>query len=365
MMFAKRGHDVTVATGFAAPGETGSCPDGVRVYRFQTSGNGRWLRGGGYQGDIQGYQRFIREFEGDAVFCHCWQTWSTDLAVPMLAGLRARKILVSHGVTVTHLDPTIRSLANLVLWRPYVWRMPKMLRAFDHLVLLSGINRQDQFYDHFLAERHGFNNWSVIPNGTYVEQFSDISSRSLQFRRVHAIGSAPLVLNVSNYHDMKNQASAIRAFVAAGHRDATLVLIGGQINDYARHIQQMYRAIAPAGLPRVIFLEKQSREAIVSAYCAADLFVCPSKWELQPLVILDAMAAGVPFVTADVGCVSDFPGGMVVRGEADMASKIAQLLADSQLRRRLGQAGRLAAESLYNWDAVGEQYEALLSRLCS
>jgi glycosyltransferase involved in cell wall biosynthesis len=48
-----------------------------------------------------------------------------------------------------------------------------------------------------------------------------------------------------------------------------------------------------------------------------------------------------------------------------MASAIAQLLGNDELRLNLGRAGRSAIESRYNWEMVGEQYEALLNRLCT
>jgi glycosyltransferase involved in cell wall biosynthesis len=239
-----------------------------------------------------------------------------------------------------------------------------MLCAFDQLVVLSGISPSDWFYDRTLAERVGVQ-WSVIPNGVYPLDFTLEPSEPAGFRERHGIGSAPIVLYVSNYDDRKNQAAAVRAFLSAAHSDAVLVLIGSELNDYAQQVQRLYRSLAPSGLPRIIFLERQSRGSIVSAYCAANVFVCSSKWELQPLVVLDAMAASVPFISTDVGCVTEFPGGIVVRSESEMASAIAQLLGNDELRLNLGRAGRSAIESRYNWEMVGEQYEALLNRLCT
>ncbi len=63
----------------------------------------------------------------------------------------------------------------------------------------------------------------------------------------------------------------------------------------------------------MIFLEKQARDSIRAAYRAADCVVLSSRRETQPLVLLDSMAAGKPFITTDVGCVRDFSGGLVVK----------------------------------------------------
>src|SRR5216684_1294712 len=77
----RRGHEVTVATGFdpariVAP-ETNQNPC---VAHFKISGTGN-LRSG-FRGEIKEYQDFIRRWKGDIIMCHCWQSWTTDLAFP-------------------------------------------------------------------------------------------------------------------------------------------------------------------------------------------------------------------------------------------------------------------------------------------
>jgi glycosyltransferase involved in cell wall biosynthesis len=57
-------------------------------------------------------------------------------------------------------------------------------------------------------------------------------------------------------------------------------------------------------------------------------------------------------------------GGLLVetgdwRGLGDA---MARLVRDGALRRRLGEAGRVRAETLFNWDRIVEQYEAVLTR---
>src|ERR1039458_9870924 len=64
------------------------------------------------------------------------------------------------------------------------------------------------------------------------------------------------------------------------------------------------------------------RAESVSAIKEADIMVHPSNWEASPLVILECMAAGKPFVAFDVGCVREHAGGRVVGSLSEMAEAV-------------------------------------------
>jgi glycosyltransferase involved in cell wall biosynthesis len=342
---AHLGHDVTVATAFDAAREATTW-NGVKVRQFATKGDGRWIRGG-YSGDIRGYQDFIASFNGDLIICHCWQIWSTDLALEVFDHVRCPKLLVSHGFSANILRMSPKGLFRWLTWKPYMAKVAKMLHDFDHVVVLA--DRKDSksfqgFFDHKLMHRIGYLQHSVIPNGVRKELFATPQRRAGEFRARHAISERPMLLYVSNYGDGKNQAMAVKAFLNAALPEAVLVLIGSEINDYARGVQSLARQAGPAG-QRVVFLEKQTTEEIAAAYCAADLFLCSSKLELQPLVILETMAAGTPFVCTDVGCVRDFPG-------------------DEPRRRQLCRQGQAAVDERFTWEKVVQQYDALIEKLC-
>jgi glycosyltransferase involved in cell wall biosynthesis len=220
---------------------------------------------------------------------------------------------------------------------------------------------RDRFYDRWLTHKLGLLNWSVIPNGTYPERFA---AELPDFRSIYDIGDTPLILQVSNYHPLKNQEMALRAFLRLGHEDAVLAFIGNQLNDYAYRLQRLYqKAKRSHQVGRVLFLEHASEDLIYAAYAAADLFLCCSQSEAQPLVILDAMGSSTPFISTNVGCISELPGGVIVRSEMEMAHQISELLTDAARRLHLGKAGRAACISTYNWAHVIDAYEALLQRL--
>ena len=186
----------------------------------------------------------------------------------------------------------------------------------------------------------------------------------MDFRKVHDVTTKHMLLEVANYCDRKNQLATQRDFMAANRDDATLVFIGGEFNDYhaamVREQQTLQRQFPKA---RVLCLEKIPKDEIYAANQAADVFVLGAKQETQPLAILDAMAAGVPFLSTNTGCVREFPGGLVANAGQETTDTIHRLLEDAPLRKSLGQQGRAACETKYDWERVLDAYERLFREL--
>jgi glycosyltransferase involved in cell wall biosynthesis len=103
-----------------------------------------------------------------------------------------------------------------------------------------------------------------------------------------------------------------------------------------------------------------------AAYAIADLFVLPTAHsEGLPLVILEAMAAGLPIVTTPMRGMADHLRDernalMVPAGDrAALATAVARLVADGELRRRLGAANRDEVGA-FSPERVGRDYLAAL-----
>jgi len=105
---------------------------------------------------------------------------------------------------------------------------------------------------------------------------------------------------------------------------------------------------------------------------ALDVFVLPSRWESLPIAILEAMAAGLPVVAADVGGVHEAvidgqTGFLTPRDDASaVADAVQKLLGDTGLRRRMGEAGREVQQRIFGYDRMIDEmvavYRAVLER---
>jgi glycosyltransferase involved in cell wall biosynthesis len=113
---------------------------------------------------------------------------------------------------------------------------------------------------------------------------------------------------------------------------------------------------------RVHFLGYRTDVARLMRAC--DLLVFVSRYDPCPLVVIEALASGLPVITATTTGASEFvtpDTGQVLADPNDVtavAQAIDRLLSNAPLRRRIGLAARAAVEQ-HSWTRMAEDYVAL------
>ncbi len=170
--------------------------------------------------------------------------------------------------------------------------------------------------------------------------------------------TAPWLLVVGRLTPQKNHALLLRALADPRLAHAHLLVAGTGALQPALADQATAAGLAA----RVHFLGVR---ADVPRLCgAADALVLPSSWEGNPLVVMEAMAAGTAVVATAVGCVPELvtPGcGRLVPPEdaAALATALAEVAVDRALAARLGAAGRERAEARVSAATMAAAYLAL------
>jgi glycosyltransferase involved in cell wall biosynthesis len=350
-----RGHSVTVATS-RLPQRTARCLNGVAIEEFDVRGNE--VRG--LEGQIDAYRRFVLDGDFDVVLLYAAQQWTTDALLPVVRQIPAATLLAPCGFS---------GLRNPA-YAAYFEHLERDLLDFNHLIFHSS-----DYQDIRFARAAGVERLTVIPNGADEREFGEHQSTE-RFRSAHGISSGkPLVLTVGSHTGLKGHADAIAALRSAKEaRDGTLAIVGNTPTGRGCSSACRARALVTRAGGRRVVLDDPPRQGVIDAYLDADLFVFCSAVECSPLVLFEAMAAGLPFVTVDAGNAAeivDWSGagvvvesprrrnGLVRPDRAGVARAIDELLADNARRAEMGHRGRKAWRDRFTWDAVAGRYEDL------
>ncbi|MBD0290855.1 MAG: glycosyltransferase [Thermoleophilia bacterium] len=176
---------------------------------------------------------------------------------------------------------------------------------------------------------------------------------------------------VSRLVQRKGVGNVISALVALPSAEL-VVAGGGEKADLGRDPEARRLAALADELgvrERVDFRGRVERADLPALLRSADAVVCVPWYEPFGIVPLEAMACGVPVVASAVGglldTVVDAVTGLHVppRSPDRLAEALRGLLADPELRARLGRAGAERARSRYSWGDVAEETLEVYRRL--
>ncbi len=183
----------------------------------------------------------------------------------------------------------------------------------------------------------------VVPLSVDPRRFTTFDTAAVERLRREVDGPIILSVGVLRYY------KGLHILIAAlRETPGTLVIVGA--GPEAERLKAQAAALGLAG--RVRFAGRVPDDELPAYYQAADVFVLPShlRAEAFGIVLLEAMAAGLPLVTTELGTGTSFvnqhgrTGFVVPPGQpAALARAISVLLANPTLRMHFGQAARAAA----------------------
>jgi len=144
------------------------------------------------------------------------------------------------------------------------------------------------------------------------------------------------------------------------HRPARLILVGRDEGGESA----LREEVRQSGLEgEVLFTGELEDSELVDWYARADLFVLFSRYEAFGLVYFEAMIAGIPVLTHDVGANRELlTRGAVVVPPFDRPAAVEELVRlvnDADYRKSLGQEGKGYALEEFTWSAVADKYLAV------
>jgi len=274
---------------------------------------------------LRAFDRRVEETRPDIVHIHIaqgYEFWLAGLLV-LLARRRGRG-------TVLHLHSARMDAFHGELWPWGRWLFRRFLRLPDACIALS--KSWYQWYRQFVPESR----LHVVPNSIDWERFQPpTDSRPPGRDRVLFVGVR--YARRKGLHDL----IAVAPRILTEFPETEFLLVGedkeGVESEFAGD------AVLRAALR---FSGDLDAEGVASAYRDASIFVLPSYHEGMPMVLLEAMAAGLPVICSSVNAIPEVvtdrvSGFLIDPGDREaLGSRLLELLRDRELRRRLGEAAR-------------------------
>ena len=238
-----------------------------------------------------------------------------------------------------------------------------LARASDALIAVSPEVR-DELVALGVAPREKF---AVIRLGIPLAERLSGAAAELDYRRLYGIDREAFVVGwVGRMTGVKDTSAILDILHATRARGVPAVLcLVGDGPDRERLEQRAHEL----GIARACYFVGYQEE-VAGYYRLFDAFVLPSVTEGTPVSAIEALASGTPVVANRVGGVPDvvrdgLDGFLVEPGDVEAASaRLAELAADPELRRRLGESGRARVLERYSVtrlaDDVDRLYRALL-----
>ncbi len=203
---------------------------------------------------------------------------------------------------------------------------------------------------------------SVIPNGVDAERFRGGDGARLR-AELGVPATAAVVGTVGRISTQKAQDDFLRAaaLIRDQRPDTVFLIVGG--SDDPELSRRLHALTADLGLADQVRFTGY-RSDLADVYAALDVFVLSSHWEGFGLVLVEAMAAGRPVVTTDVGPVAEVVGRegaavLVPPAASDrLAAAILALLQDPERAAQVGRLGEVRARR-WTWDAAAAALDAL------
>ena len=303
-----------------------------------------------YEKRIEGFAKWMKDWKIELVYGNTLQTFYA--------------IEAAHRVNL----PSVWNPRESDPWRTYFDFLPaeianRALQCFSYpYQVIFVANATQEAWQH-LNSRHNF---MVIHNGLNRARFNAALRewpREAARQQLGISESELLVLLLGTVCERKGQidlVEAVRHLSDQNAAKAKFLIVGDRASDYSERLGRALQRVPYSRRSRIEVIPETADA--VRFYAAADIFVCTSRVESFPRVILEALAAGLPIITTPVFGIAEqvqqnASALFYEPGDAQaLAGAIARMIEEPALRQKLAAGTTPALDALIDFDSMVNAY---------
>lgn len=357
---AKKGHKVTVYTIYH-PEDTKLLEEihnDVKIKRIIA-----YTKHTIHHGEKEKYiQSIIEESKKNDIMINvCTQCATTDWILDSLDKIKIPKILYLHSIwNFKYNAEDFTSIRNLIskIWCNIRWKIYYKTNKcnFKKYDLVTQLHNMDYSYKFFKVKYDI--DCEIVENAAENDFFKTSLDNTIELPQNY-------ILNVSNYLKRKNQEKLLKLFFESEISDKwELILIGSHRNAYYDKLEKIYdKYRQKGGLKKVRLLYNIPREDIPTYVKKAKIYLMTSKWEAFPISLVESIAAGVPFISSNVGIVKYLPGGVVCNKDEEYKFWLNEFCLNENVRICYGKLGSSIAKDKYSIESKVNKVESFLKQI--
>jgi len=261
--------------------------------------------------------------------------------------------------------PTVLTIVGWDIYDPLVkprkiyWPFIKYcLKTADHVVSVSNFVKRktkEMWYNRKDIE--------VIPYGIDIIKFKP--KKTGEIIEKYKLKNKKIILAVQRLHPRKRVSVLIKSFTLVNNKFKNSVLLIVGSGEDQKDLEELVTKLKIKN--NVIFCGEINQTHISPYYSSADIFALHTLHEGLGVVILEAMASGLPIITTKAGGTEDLvknnENGFLVEinNPEEMSKKILYLLNNFKARIRMSRKSRQVVEERYSWDVIANEYKRLFN----
>jgi glycosyltransferase involved in cell wall biosynthesis len=288
-------------------------------------------------------REYVKQHQINVLHCHQYTPWVYGALASVLTG--AKVIFTEHG----------RFYPDRSSWkRKYI--NPLLVKLTDHITSISKATKQALVdYEYIPASRI-----DVIYNG--IAELEGNIEEAQQLRKKLSIPKDTLILGtISRLDPIKNHRLLISSFAKVQKENPKLRLLIVGDGELRPNLEQQVKELEISD--KVVFAGFQTNP--VDYLRLMDVFLLPSFSEGTSMTLLEAMSMAKPCIVTDVGgnpeIIEDQISGLVTpsNDENRLVAACSLLIKDSNLRKKLGDAGKAQFEERFTIQCMLSNYKAI------